>query len=104
MTHAQTAKFALGQTVRHCEQAFRGVVVDVDAAYAGPRTETGPSRPQQPFYQVFAMGPDGGFIAYVAEEVLETESEVAPLSRHDEARWFNTDAQGRHAPRAHRIH
>ncbi len=104
MTHALIAKFGLGQVVRHREQAFRGLVVDVDAVYGGPRSEPGPSRPDQPFYQVFAIGPDGGFIAYAAEEVLEIELGVAPLSKDEEAQWFNTDARGRHAPRAHPIH
>ena len=104
MTQTLTAKFGLGQVVRHREQSFRGVVIDVDAAYAGPRSEPGPSRPDQPFYQVYAMGPDGGFIAYAAEEVLEYEPDVMPLSKVDEAKWFNVDAAGRHAPRAQPIH
>lgn len=104
MTYALTAKFGLGQVVRHREQAFRGLVVDVDAVYGGPRTESGPSRPDQPFYQVFAIGPDGGFIAYAAEEVLEVEINVEPLSAAEEAQWFNTDANGRHAPRSQPIH
>src|SRR5690606_38401387 len=54
--HAQIAKFALGQIVRHREQAFRGVVVDVDAVYAGAPGEADPATESQPFYQVLAMG------------------------------------------------
>lgn len=104
MTQTHTARFGLGQIVRHRGQEFRGVVIDVDAVYAGPRADLGPLRPEQPFYQVFANGPDGGFVAYVAEEVLEHDPETLPLSRADERRWFTVDGKGRHAPRSQPIH
>lgn len=71
MMTVQTARFHVGQIVRHTGDAFHGVVVDVDAAYAGAADETGPLSPEQPFYQVLALGEEGGFVAYVAEEVLE---------------------------------
>ncbi|MGO8609084.1 hemimethylated DNA-binding YccV-like domain-containing protein, partial [Rhizobium johnstonii] len=35
MTRIQTARFAIGQIVRHRDDAFRGVVMDVDHAYEG---------------------------------------------------------------------
>jgi heat shock protein HspQ len=104
MTYETIAKFGLGQIVRHRDAAFRGVVIDIDAAYAGQPGETGEISPDQPFYQVLAIGPDGGFIAYAAEGALEIDPELTALTREAETRWFTVDARGRHAPRAHAIH
>ena len=104
MTQESTAKFGLGQIVRHRDHAFRGVVIDIDAAYAGLPGETGELTPDQPFYQVLAIGPDGGFIAYAAETALEQDPDLSSLTPEAETRWFTVDARGRHAPRAHAIH
>ena len=104
MNQFQTAKFGLGQIVRHREESFRGVVVDVDAAYAGPADEPGPHDRNQPFYRILAMGTDSGFLVYAAENVLEHDPDIAPLSEHEQSRWFAMDSQGRIAPRAQPIH
>jgi len=104
MTQALIAKFGLGQIVRHREESFRGLVVDVDAVYAGPEGEPGPDQRNQPFYRVLAMGEDSGFLVYAAEGVLETDPEVEPLSEAEQAKWFTTDRAGRRAPRLHPIH
>lgn len=104
MSKEYVAKFGLGQIVRHREAVFRGVVIDIDAGYAGPPADTGATSSDQPFYQVLAMGPDGGFIAYAAETALELDPEATRLTRDVERRWFTTDARGHHAPAAHAIH
>jgi heat shock protein HspQ len=104
MTQAHTAKFGLGQIVRHREQAFRGLIVDVDASYAGPTDQPGPDHRDQPFYRVLAMGEDSGFLVYAAEGVLEVDPDIEPLTRDDEARWFTIDSAGHHAPAKQPIH
>ena len=104
MIKETSAKFGLGQIVRHRDAAFRGVVLDIDPSYAGLPGETGEITPDQPFYQVLAIGPDGGFIAYAAEAALEQDPDLTALSREAETRWFTIDSKGRHAPRAHAIH
>ncbi len=104
MTQSLTAKFGLGQIVRHREESFRGVVVDVDATYAGPAHEPRPEQRDQPFYRVLAMGMDSGFLIYAAEAVLEHDTEIAPLSAADQAQWFSMDGYGRMAPRSQPIH
>ncbi len=104
MTQSQTAKFGLGQIVRHREASFRGVIVDVDAAYAGPDGEPGPDDRDQPFYRVLAMGEGAGFLIYAAENVLEHDPDVAPLSADEQSRWFAMDGHGHLAPRAQLIH
>ena len=104
MTQSQTAKFGLGQIVRHREESFRGVVVDVDAVYAGAAHEPGPEHRDQPFYRVLAMGADSGFLVYAGEDVLEIDPDVEPLSLEDQAKWFTVDGAGHRAPRTQPIH
>lgn len=104
MTRSRTAKFGLGQIVRHREDSFRGLVVDVDASYAGPAGEPGPDDRDQPFYRVLALGEGSGFLIYAAENVLEQDLDLAPLSAADQALWFTMDHNGHIAPRAQPIH
>ena len=104
MKQSQTARFGLGQIVRHREASFRGVIVDVDARYAGPANEPGPQEHDQPFYRVLAIGMDSGFLIYAAEAVLEHDPDVSPLSAADQAQWFSRDGLGHTAPRAQPIH
>ncbi len=92
----QTARFSIGQVVRHRDAAFRGVVLDVDPAYAGPAGQSGTTAPDQPFYSVFVSETDGGFVAYAAEDALRDDPDR--LSRADERRWFTIDEAGHHAP------
>lgn len=102
MTQVQNARFAIGQIVRHRDDAFRGVVMDVDHACDGPAGETGSVASDQPFYRIFALGEDGGFVAYAAEGVLEGGDAV--LAPDDASRWFTTDDYGHHAPLDARLH
>jgi heat shock protein HspQ len=88
--------------VRHRDDAFRGVVMDVDPAYQGPASDTGAVSPDQPFYRIFALGEDGGFVAYAAESVLEDARSA--LLTDDVRRWFTVDGQGHHAPLHAGIH
>lgn len=104
MTDEIVAKFGLGQIVRHREAAFRGVVIDVDPVFAGEPGETGEISPLQPFYQVLALGEEGGFIAYAPEDALEHDPELASVAREAETRWFTVDRKGRYAPKSHAIH
>lgn len=99
-----TARFGLGQIVRHAQGAFRGVVVDVDPVFAGRPGETGGVSPDQPFYQILAVGENGGFIAYAPEDALEHDPEAGVMAVVDQRRWFNTDRHGHHAPKAQAIH
>ena len=104
MTSEIIAKFGLGQIVRHREAAFRGVVIDVDPVFAGKAGETGEISPDQPFYQVLALGAGGGFVDYAPEDALEHDPELTAVTREAETRWFTVDRNGRHAPKSHAIH
>lgn len=104
MTKVPSARFGLGQIVRHRDAAFRGVVIDVDPVFAGPATEAGGISLDQPFYQVLALGEEGGFIAYAAQDALEHDPELSKVSRVDQRRLFTVDSSGHHAPKAQAIH
>lgn len=104
MTKVPSARFGLGQIVRHREAAFRGVVVDVDPVFAGPAADAGDISVDQPFYQVLALGEEGGFIAYAAQDALEHDPELSKVSRLDQRRLFTVDDHGHHAPKTHAIH
>ncbi|MFN4296884.1 MAG: heat shock protein HspQ [Brevundimonas sp.] len=97
----RTARFGLGQIVRHRDQPLEGMVVDVDAVCAVSFDDP---RADQPFYQVFAYGEEGGFIAYVPEDALMAERDGKLPSAAEQAQWFTTDRQGRYAPRSQPIH
>ena len=98
------ALFGLGQIVRHRSAGFRGVVIDVDPVFAGSAGDTGPISPDQPFYQVLALGEDGGFNAYASEDTLEHDPELMQIAREDERRWFTVDGRRHHAPQGQAIH
>jgi heat shock protein HspQ len=100
MTQVHTARFGLGQIVRHRDHAFHGLVMDVDASYAGPAAETGVVASDQPFYRILIADAEGGVIAYAAEEALVATPEIEPLTIEAEREWFTIDARGRHAPRS----
>lgn len=104
MTHPVSARFGLGQIVRHRDAGFRGVVIDVDPVFAGRPGDTGAISPDQPFYQILALGNDGGFMAYASEDSLEHDPELSTLTRDAEARYFTLDKGGHHAPLSHAIH
>ena len=68
----------------------------------GSATQTGLVAADQPFYRVYALGDDGGFVAYAAEGVLEEGQSV--LLPDDADRWFTTDGLGHHAPLDEQLH
>lgn len=96
----QIARFRLGQTVRHRDHAFAGVIVDVDAAYAGTPGDVDAAHAGQPYYRVLAVGEEGGFVAYAAEDVLTVggvEAVDLPVG------WLRKDRSGRVTPAAHTL-
>ena len=103
MTHARTARYGLGQKVRHIHHAFSGLVLDVDARYEGAPEDIGSVSPEQPFYSVMIDGEEGPLIAYAAEEALVITEGADPLSEQEQLRLFNVDAEGHTTPRLHTI-
>ena len=84
---ARTARFAIGQVVRHRVYPFRGVIFDVDPVFSNSEDwwlaipeEIRPSK-DQPYYHLFAENEDSEYIAYVSEQNLLPDESGLPL-RH----------------------
>jgi len=82
-----SAKFHIGQLVRHRFFPFRGVIFDVDPEFSNTEEwyESIPEdirpRRDQPFYHLFAENADSEYIAYVSEQNLLVDENRAPV-RH----------------------
>jgi heat shock protein HspQ len=85
----KTAKFQLGQVVRHRFYPFRGVVFDVDPEFAntGAWWQSIPAeirpRKDQPFYHLLAENEETEYVAYVSEQNLLADTSGEPL-RHSQ--------------------
>ena len=84
---ARTARFSIGQIVRHRIFPFRGVIFDVDPVFNNTEEwwlaipeEIRPSK-DQPFYHLFAENEETEYIAYVSEQNLLPDTSGVPL-RH----------------------
>jgi heat shock protein HspQ len=82
-----TAKYQIGQIVRHRVYPFRGVVFDVDPEYNNSDEwyESIPEdiRPvkEQPFYHLLAENDETEYVAYVSEQNLLPDESGEPI-RH----------------------
>ncbi len=83
----RTARFGIGQIVRHRIFPFRGVIFDVDPVFNNTEEwwlaipeEIRPSK-DQPFYHLFAENDESEYIAYVSEQNLLPDNSGRPL-RH----------------------
>jgi len=77
----QTARFFIGQIVRHRFFPFRGVIFDVDPEFGNTEewyqsipAEVRP-RKDQPFYHLFAENAESEYVAYVSEQNLVPDPE-----------------------------
>jgi heat shock protein HspQ len=91
MGSVKTAKFGVGQVVRHRFFPFRGVVFDVDPEFANTEewyeaipAEIRPSK-NQPFYHLLAENDETEYIAYVSEQNLLPDDSGEPV-RHPQVR------------------
>ncbi|MFQ5958488.1 MAG: heat shock protein HspQ [Alphaproteobacteria bacterium] len=82
----RTAKFRIGQIVRHRVFPFRGVVFDVDPVYDNTEEwwlsipeEIRPSK-DQPYYHLLAENAETTYIAYVSEQNLVVDESGTPVS------------------------
>ena len=81
----KTAKFRIGQVVRHRVFPFRGVIFDVDPVFSSTEEwwESIPEhiRPSkdQPFYHLLAENETSSYIAYVSEQNLLVDESGDPV-------------------------
>ena len=105
MNDMKTAKFAIGQVVRHRLFPFRGVIFDVDPQfnnteewYQAIPKEVRP-RKDQPFYHLLAENSETEYIAYVSEQNLLEDASGEPV-RHPQLReLFDRKPDGQYAPK-----
>jgi len=83
----RTAKFGIGQVVKHRIYPFRGVIFDVDPTFANTEewwlaipAEVRPAK-DQPFYHLYAENEETQYVAYVSEQNLLPDNTGEPV-RH----------------------
>jgi heat shock protein HspQ len=99
----QSAKFTLGQVVRHKRHPFRGVIFDVDAEFANSEEwyqnipEASRPRKDQPFYHLLAENDESYYVAYVSEQNLTADKTGKPVEHPDLSAMFGSfDGQDRY--------
>lgn len=105
-----SAKYTIGQVVRHRIYPFRGVIFDVDPEFANTEEwwesipeEVRPSR-EQPFYHLLAENDDTQYIAYVSEQNLVPDGTGAPVKHPRVDEFFTRDDEGLYHVRAGHSH
>ncbi|MBN9037200.1 MAG: heat shock protein HspQ [Rhizobiales bacterium] len=102
----KTARFRIGQVVRHRLFPFRGVIFDVDPEFANTEewyqaipAEVRP-RKDQPFYHLLAENAETEYIAYVSEQNLLEDESGEPIRHPQVAEMFMVSDDGRYRPKA----
>src|SRR5258708_33523782 len=100
MSKTRTAKYTLGQVVRHRVFQFRGVVFDIDPEFSNTEewyeaipAEVRPNK-DQPFYHLFAENAETEYIAYVSEQNLLPDTSDEPVRHPQVSEVFVRDAKG----------
>lgn len=98
----RSAKYAIGEIVRHRVYPFRGVIFDVDPVFANTEEwwlsipeELRPSK-DQPFYHLYAENEETTYVAYVSEQNLLPDDSGRPISHPEVPRHFVGPAEGRY--------
>lgn len=82
----RTAKFQIGQVVKHRIYPFRGVIFDVDPTFSNTEEwlnaipEHLRPRRDQPFYHLLAENAQSYYVAYVSEQNLLPDTSGAPVN------------------------
>jgi heat shock protein HspQ len=80
-----TAKFRIGEVVKHRLFSFRGVIYDVDPQFANTEEwwqaipENLRPRKDQPFYHLLAENEETHYVAYVSEQNLLRDTSGEPI-------------------------
>ena len=97
-----SARFGIGDVVRHRLLDFRGVIFDVDATFSNTEEwyEAIPEamRPakDQPFYHLLADNAEQSYIAYVSQQNLVRDDSDEPIDHPALQSLFNGFDDGRY--------
>lgn len=100
MTRECSAKFAIGQVVKHRRYPFRGVIYDVDPEFANTEEwwlsipEEVRPRKDQPFYHLFAENSETEYVAYVSEQNLIPDNSGDPVRHPQVEETFERAPEG----------
>jgi heat shock protein HspQ len=99
---SSSARFAIGDIVRHKLYDFRGVIFDIDPVFANSEEwyesipkEVRPAR-EQPYYHLLAENEESNYIAYVSQQNLLQDAEGGPVEHPNVAQLFEDFANGRY--------
>jgi len=105
MNKIRSAKYQIGQVVRHRLFPFRGVVFDIDPIfnnteewYQSIPAEVRPNK-DKPFYHLFAENDETEYIAYVSAQNLLPDDSGEPVRHPQVAEVFVQDGNGGYRPR-----
>lgn len=96
----QTARFYIGQVVRHRVYPFRGVIFDVDPEFGNTEEwyqaipEEVRPRKEQPFYHLLAENAESEYIAYVSEQNLVPDESADPIRHPQVGELFDGPVDG----------
>ena len=105
-----SARFGVGEVVRHKLFDFRGVVFDIDPVFANSDewyeaipAAVRPSR-DQPFYHLLAENAVSSYVAYVSQQNLLPDAENGPVDHPQVPELFERFADGRYRLRRRLTH
>lgn len=96
----RTARFFIGQVVKHRVYPFRGVIFDVDPEFDNTEEwwnaipeEVRPSK-DQPFYHLYAENETSYYVAYVSEQNLVPDDTGDPVEHPEIEEMFGDMRDG----------
>lgn len=105
-----SARFAIGEVVRHRLFDFRGVIFDVDPVFANSEEwyesipeDLRPSK-DQPFYHLLAENAESSYVAYVSQQNLVPDDSDEPIDHPAIATMFDGLEGGRYQLRPEHRH
>ena len=108
MEPVRTAKFSIGDVVRHRFFPFRGLIFDIDPVYANTEEwwlaipeEIRPHK-DQPYYHLFAENAETVYVAYVSEQNLLPDDSGEPLRHPEIGESFVRGKDGLYRPKTTR--
>jgi heat shock protein HspQ len=101
-TSLRSAKFGIGDVVRHRKYPFRGVIYDVDPVFSNTEEwwlsipEDVRPRKDQPFYHLLAENAETEYVAYVSEQNLLPDTSGEPLRHPQVGEIFERTQDGQY--------
>jgi heat shock protein HspQ len=102
MPPVASARFAIGDVVKHRLFDFRGVIFDVDPVFANTDEwyeaipEEVRPRKDQPFYHLLAENAESSYVAYVSQQNLVVDESDEPVDHPAIAGLFDGYDGGRY--------